>query len=100
MSKKRAIERERSRKKMFQKYYSLRLHYKKACKSRKNLNEKVQYEIQLASGPRDSSRTRLHNRCQFSGRARGYYRNFGLSRHFVREIAYQGVLPGLKKSSW
>jgi small subunit ribosomal protein S14 len=100
MSKKSAVERERYRKKMFQKYYFLRLQYKKACRDRGTLNEKVQMQLEFRALPRDSSLTRLHNRCQLSGRARGYYRNFGLSRHFVREIAYQGVLPGLQKSSW
>jgi small subunit ribosomal protein S14 len=42
----------------------------------------------------------LCHRCQFSGRSRGYYRDFGLSRHFLQKLAREGLLPGIRKSSW
>jgi small subunit ribosomal protein S14 len=50
--------------------------------------------------PRDSSPTRFRNRCQISGRPRGYIRDFGVSRIVFRELAMQGMLPGVKKASW
>ena len=50
--------------------------------------------------PRDASGTRLRNRCSISGRPRGYMRGFGVSRIVFRELATQGLLPGVKKASW
>lgn len=50
--------------------------------------------------PRDSSRVRQHNRCQLTGRPRGYFRRFGLSRLMLRKLAHQAELPGVRKSSW
>jgi small subunit ribosomal protein S14 len=50
--------------------------------------------------PRSSSKVRLHNRCQITGRPRGYMRKFGISRVLFREMASQGIIPGLTKSSW
>jgi len=66
---------------------------------RKELKEKGDYEA-LQALPRDASPVRLHNRCQFTGRSRGYYRKFGVSRLVLREMALLGEIPGLKKSSW
>lgn len=54
----------------------------------------------LASLPRDASPTRLHNRCELTGRPRGYYRYFGVSRIVLREKAHKGELPGVRKASW
>ena len=56
--------------------------------------------IQLNKMPRDSSKSRLRNRCKLSGRARGFYRKFGLSRNKLREAAMRGDIPGLVKASW
>ena len=50
--------------------------------------------------PRNSSPSRHRNRCWMTGRSRGYYKDFGLSRHVLREMAYEGLIPGLTKSSW
>lgn len=50
--------------------------------------------------PRDSSAVRLHNRCQLTGRPRGYMRQFGISRVTFREMAVSGQIPGIKKASW
>jgi small subunit ribosomal protein S14 len=50
--------------------------------------------------PRDSNPTRLHNRCNLTGRSRGYYRKFGLSRMMLRKMAHEGKIPGLVKASW
>jgi len=54
----------------------------------------------LAKLPRNSSATRLHNRCLTTGRARSYYRKFGVSRLVFRELALNGKIPGIMKSSW
>jgi small subunit ribosomal protein S14 len=54
----------------------------------------------LGKMPRDASATRFRNRCQITGRARGYMRDFGVSRIKFRELALQGMLPGVKKASW
>ncbi len=54
----------------------------------------------LGKMPRDASPTRFRNRCQITGRARGYMRDFGVSRIKFRELALQGMLPGVKKASW
>ena len=56
--------------------------------------------LKLAEMPRNSSKTRLRNRCQLSGRPRGYYRRFKLSRVALRELGSRGQIPGLTKSSW
>lgn len=56
--------------------------------------------VALSKLPRNSSAVRLHNRCEETGRPRGVYRFFGLSRIVLREKAYRGELPGLKKASW
>lgn len=66
---------------------------------RNELKEKGDYEA-LRKLPRDSSPTRLHNRCEVTGRPRGYLRNFKMSRIAFRELAYKGHLPGVKKASW
>lgn len=84
-----SIVRDEKRKKMYEKYKKLR----------EELKAKGDYEA-LQKLPRNSSVTRLKNRCMFTGRSRGYYRKFGVSRLVLREMALRGEIPGLKKSSW
>ncbi len=83
------IARQEKRRKLVEKYSSLR----------KELKEKGDYEG-LQKLPKNSSPVRLKNRCMFTGRARSYYRKFGVSRLVLREMALRGEVPGLKKSSW
>ncbi|MUK88497.1 30S ribosomal protein S14 [Ornithinibacillus sp. L9] len=66
---------------------------------RRELKEKGDYAT-LRKLPRDSSPTRLKNRCEVTGRPRGYMRKFGISRIAFREYAHKGQVPGVKKSSW
>ena len=73
--------------------------YDKYKKQREELKASGNYE-ELQKLPRDSSVTRLKNRCMFTGRARSYYRKFGVSRLVFREMALKGEIPGIKKSSW
>ena len=62
--------------------------------------ERFEAQLKLAEMPRNSSPTRVRNRCSMSGRPRGYYRKFKLSRIAVRELASSGQIPGMLKSSW
>ena len=62
--------------------------------------ERFAAQLKLAEMPRNSSPTRVRNRCSLSGRPRGYYRKFKLSRIAVRELASSGQIPGMLKSSW
>ncbi|MGG3643175.1 30S ribosomal protein S14 [Bacillus gobiensis] len=89
MAKKSKIAKEKKRQAMVAKYAELR----------KELIEKGDYEA-LRKLPRDSSPTRLKNRCEITGRPRGYLRKFKMSRIAFRELAYKGQIPGVKKSSW
>jgi small subunit ribosomal protein S14 len=65
-----------------------------------NYDAKREANAKLSKLPRDSSATRYRNRCGISGRPRGYFRKFGMSRLAVRELAHNGELPGVRKSSW
>ncbi len=62
--------------------------------------EREAAQAQLQALPRDSSKIRLRNRCQITGRPRGYYRKFGLGRNKLREATMRGEIPGLSKASW
>jgi small subunit ribosomal protein S14 len=89
MSKESMKAREKKRRKMVQKY----------AKKRAKLKAEGDY-IGLSRLPRNSSPVRLHNRCQITGRPRGYMRQFGVSRITFREMASKGLIPGVKKASW
>jgi small subunit ribosomal protein S14 len=65
----------------------------------KELKEKGDY-VALSKLPKDSSPTRLKNRCELTGRPRGYMRKFNMSRIAFRELAHKGQIPGVKKASW
>jgi small subunit ribosomal protein S14 len=74
---------------------------KKIIKNRSlSLEERIDANLKLAEMPRNSSFTRVRNRCELSGRPRGFYRKFKLSRIALRELASEGFLPGVTKSSW
>lgn len=62
--------------------------------------ERFKAQLKLAKMPRNSSATRVRNRCMITGRARGYYRKFGISRIMLREMAGAGLIPGVRKASW
>ena len=81
--------REKKRKKMAEKY----------ARKREKLKAEGDY-IGLSRLPRNSSPVRQHNRCQITGRPRGYMRQFGVSRITFREMASKGLIPGVKKASW
>ena len=89
MARKCLIAREAKRKETVEKYAQLR----------KELKEQGDYEG-LQKLPKNASPVRLHNRCLMTGRSRGYYRKFGISRLQFREMALRGAITGIKKSSW
>lgn len=62
--------------------------------------ERFAAQLKLAQMPRTSSATRIRNRCMITGRARGVYRKFGISRIMLREMASSGLIPGVRKASW
>lgn len=94
------IQREKKRKKLVKKYYTKRKKIKVLLNQSEEISQKLDLQKQLQLLPRDSSASRLHNRCQLTGRSRGYYRFFGFSRHILREMSRECLLPGIKKSSW
>lgn len=100
MSKKSLIEREKKRKKLVQKYLEKRTNLNLQIKKSAILIQKFNLNREFQKLPRNSSPTRLRNRCLISGRPRGILKDFGISRHFVRELAHEGLLPGVKKASW
>jgi small subunit ribosomal protein S14 len=100
MAKKSMIERDRKRFVLITKYASKRKSLKEAIEAAESMEEKLQLHRKLQQLPRNSAAVRLRNRCAITGRPRGYYRDFGLSRHVLREYASQGLLPGVTKSSW
>ena len=65
-----------------------------------SVEARIKIQEMLEKLPRDSSKTRLHNRCLLTGRPRSVYRHFGLSRIKMRELALSGKLPGVSKASW
>lgn len=71
----------------------------KYAEKRRKLKEAGDYEA-LQKLPRDASPVRLHNRCKLTGRPKGYMRQFGISRVKFRELANNGLIPGVKKASW
>ena len=64
------------------------------------MEERFAAQLKLAQLPRNSAPTRIRNRCEVTGRARAYYRKLGVSRIALRELAAQGLIPGMVKSSW
>jgi small subunit ribosomal protein S14 len=100
MAKKSMIEREKKRIKLHKKYDLKRTILLKQYQNEENFNVKLEIHSQLQKLPRNSSKTRIRNRCWKTGRPRGVFRDFGLSRHVFREMAHQCLLPGVTKSSW
>jgi small subunit ribosomal protein S14 len=100
MAKKSMVERERKREKVVAKFAVKRAALKEAFEKASDPAEKLALHRELQQMPRNSSRTRLHNRCWLTGRPHSVYRDFGLCRHALREMAHEGLLPGVVKSSW
>ncbi|MBV0913138.1 30S ribosomal protein S14 [Anianabacter salinae] len=101
MAKKSMIEREKKRERLVKKYAAKRASLKEiATDETKPMEERFKARLKLAQLPRNSSATRLHNRCQLTGRPHAYYRKLKVSRIMLRELGSAGQVPGLVKSSW
>jgi len=94
------IERDVKRAKIVERYAEKRTALKEAFAKAKTQKERLEIHRQIQQSPRNSSATRVRNRCWVTGRPRAYYRDFGLCRNMLREMAHQGLLPGVVKSSW
>lgn len=100
MAKKSMIAREKKRQKIVEKYASKRKALLDAFSNASSQAERLEIHRKIQQLPRNSSPTRLHNRCWLTGRPHAYYRDFGLCRNALRDMAHQGLLPGVVKSSW
>ena len=101
MAKQSSIQKNLNRINIVKKFNEKRQSLKKQI-MKKNLSIEERFKIQskLNELPRDSSKIRIRNRCKLTGRTRGVYRKFGLSRIKIRELSMSGALPGVVKSSW
>ena len=101
MAKKSATERNNKRARMAEKYAARREKLKAiAMDESLPLEERFKVRLKLAELPRNSAPNRVRNRCEVTGRPRGYYRKLRMSRIALRELGSQGMVPGLVKSSW
>jgi small subunit ribosomal protein S14 len=101
MAKKAMIEREVKRQRLVEKYATKRAALKAiAADTNLPMEDRFKARLKLAKLPRNSSATRLHNRCQLTGRPHAYYRKLRVSRIALRELASNGEIPGMVKSSW
>jgi small subunit ribosomal protein S14 len=95
------IERDKKRRRLAQKYKLRRTRLKEIAADRTlPAEERFAARLKLAELPRNSSPTRARNRCDLSGRPRGYYRKLRMSRIALRDLGSQGLIPGMIKSSW
>jgi len=101
MASKAKMARNQRRRKIAAKYAEKRVELKKIIADPEASDEdKDAAQLAMQKMPRDASATRIRNRCAVTGRPRGYYRKFGLSRIALRELGLNGEVPGLTKSSW
>ena len=101
MATKAKIAKNEQRKKIVARYRERRLELKALSTDPSlSLEDQQTARVALSQLPRDASPTRVRNRCVLTGRPRGYYRKFGLSRIALRDLALRGELPGMVKSSW
>ena len=101
MAKKSSIEKNNRRRKMSQQAAPKRAKLKAIARDKnKPMEERFAATLKLAEMPRNSSATRIRNRCELTGRPRGFYRKHKMSRIALRELGSKGLIPGLLKSSW
>ncbi len=101
MAKKSSIEKNERRRKLAKQYNNRRAKLKAIVHDKKlPVEDRFAATLKLAEMPRNASKTRIRNRCELSGRPRGFYRKHKLSRIALRELGSKGLIPGLVKSSW
>jgi len=100
MAKQSMIQREKKRERLVIKHTAKRELLKQQLQSASSFPERLSLYKKFEKLPPNSAPSRHRNRCWVTGRSRGFYRDFGLSRHVLREMAHDGLIPGLTKSSW
>ena len=101
MAKKSSIEKNARRRRMAKRYEAKRTELKTIVMDQaRPIEERFDAQLKLAELPRNSSPTRIRNRCEMTGRPRAYYRKLKMSRIALRELASAGLIPGMVKSSW
>jgi small subunit ribosomal protein S14 len=101
MAKVSSVEKNKKRRRMVANSAAKRAALKAIIKNRElPIEERFRAQLKLAEMPRNSSKTRIRNRCEVSGRPRGYYRKLKMSRVALRELGSLGLIPGMVKSSW
>ena len=94
------VQREKKRERLSAKYATKRQNIKKELQEVDSFTARIELYKKLERVPRNAAPSRHRNRCWVTGRSRGFYKDFGLSRHVLREMAHEGLIPGLQKSSW
>ena len=101
MAKTSSVEKNKQRRQLVDRYAARRKALKDLIMDQsKPIEERFRAQLKLAAMPRNSSKTRIRNRCEVTGRPRAVYRKLGMSRIALRELGNSGVIPGLVKSSW
>ena len=101
MAKKSSIEKNNRRRRLAKKYSGRRARLKAIARDKdKPMEERFAAVLKLSELPRNSAKERIRNRCEITGRPRGYYRKHKLSRIALRDLGSKGLIPGLLKSSW
>ena len=101
MAKTSSIEKNEKRRRLVKQFAAKRKRLKAITQDKKiSMEERFTYLVKLAAMPRNSAKTRIRNRCELTGRPRAFYRKLKVSRLALRELANQGLVPGMTKSSW
>ncbi len=101
MAKRCMVEKEKRRRTLSRQYAKKRATLRETIRSQNvSIEEKLSAQRKMQKLPRDSNRCRMRNRCVITGRSRGVYRKFGLTRHMLRELTLLGMVPGMRKASW
>jgi len=101
MAKKSSIEKNNRRRRLTKKFSARRARLKVIARDKSRpTEERFAATLKLAELPRNSSPSRIHNRCEITGRPKAYYRKLRMSRIALRDLGSKGLIPGLVKSSW
>ena len=101
MAKTSSVEKNEKRRRLVKQFAAKRKRLKAITQDKKiTMEERFTAQIKLAQMPRNSAKTRIRNRCEITGRPRAFYRKLKVSRLALRDLANQGLVPGMTKSSW
>lgn len=100
MAKQSMIQRQKKRERLIVNHVIKRTNLKQEMRDVESFNDRLSLYKKFERIPRNAAPSRNRNRCWATGRSRGFYKDFGLSRHVLREMAHEGLIPGLQKSSW